>query len=218
MEIIVEGKGTEYFAPDQVNFVINFYLKGQNYEETLSEGVKSVQNFIDSILLLNNFNKEDLKTRNFVIREETKYNELTKNYIPSGYSFNQLAILKFDYDKEKMANMMEQISKLNNAPKCQIVFGVKNEKDCRRKILSKAYNDAYLQAQAIAEAAGKTLKQCVKVDFKPFTTEYVSKTSFGEDVMYAKAERFGAAQTIVNTFTPEDIELTETLYCLWLAE
>ena len=74
MEIIVEGKGTEYFTPDQVNFVINFYLKGQSYEETLSEGVKSVQNFIDSILLLNNFNKEDLKTRNFVIREETKYN------------------------------------------------------------------------------------------------------------------------------------------------
>ena len=87
-----------------------------------------------------------------------------------------------------------------------------------RKILAKAYHDAELQAQAIAEASGKLLKQCVKVDFKPFTTEYISKTSFDSDVVYSKAIREGAAQTIINTFTPEDIELSETLYCLWLAE
>jgi len=36
--------------------------------------------------------------------------------------------------------------------------------------------------------------------------------------VYKKAIREGAAQTIINTFTPEDIELSETLYCLWLAE
>ena len=218
MEIIVQGKGTELFTPNEVNFNINFYIKCGSYEEALSKGVNSVQNFINNILLVNGFNATDLKTRNFVIREETKYNNLSKEYIFDGFSYSQIASLKFDYDKEKMAKMMEQLSKLSDAPKCQVVFCVKDEKECRRKILAKAYHDAELQAQAIAEAAGKTLKQCVKVDFKPFTTEYVSKTSFGEDVMYAKAERFGSAQTIVNTFTPEDIELSETLYCLWLAE
>ena len=36
--------------------------------------------------------------------------------------------------------------------------------------------------------------------------------------MYAKAERAETATTIMNTFTPEDIELSETLYCLWIAE
>ncbi len=35
---------------------------------------------------------------------------------------------------------------------------------------------------------------------------------------YGEKSIGGAAKAIVNTFTPEDIELSETLYCLWIAE
>ena len=150
---------------------------------------------------------------------DKKYNESTRTYIFDGYLFNQSATIKFDYDKERLAKIMNDLSKLDNAPTCRINFGLKNEKDAKRRIVAKAYRDAELQAQAIADAAGKTLKQCAKVDFKPFTTEYVSQTTFGSDMMYSKAARLNDnAARIVNTFNPEDIELTETLYCLWLAE
>lgn len=37
---------------------------------------------------------------------------------------------------------MVAISKLDNAPMCRVNFGVRDEKDCRKKILSKAYKDA----------------------------------------------------------------------------
>ena len=126
--------------------------------------------------------------------------------------FNQNATLKFDYNKERLASLVEALSKLDNAPTCQINFGVKDVKECKRRILSKAYNEAELQAQAIADAAGKTLKQCVKVDFKPFTTDYISESTFTSD--YA----IGSVPKMVNTFTPADIEISETLYCLWIAE
>ena len=215
MEIIVQGKGTEYFTPNEIIININFYKKGNSYEEVLNSGVNSVQNFVNNILLLNSFNKEDMKTRSFVVREEQKYNNMTREYSPDGFSFTQQATLKFDYDKEKLA---EQLSKMDTAPQCHVAFGVKDEKECRRKILAKAYKDAELQAQAIADASGKTLKQCAKIDFKPFTTTYISQTNFEGEMMYAKAERAGTATTIMNTFTPEDIELSETLYCLWIAE
>ena len=36
--------------------------------------------------------------------------------------------------------------------------------------------------------------------------------------MYAEKACYGATQAIINTFTPEDIELFEKLYCLWIAE
>lgn len=36
-------------------------------------------------------------------------------------------------------------------------------------------------------------------------------------MMYVE-KKAGVAQTILNTFTPEDVELKETLYCLWIAE
>lgn len=218
MEIIVQGKGTEYFTPDETILNINFYTKGQSYEEALKEGVKNVENFVNEILLNNGFNKDEMKTRSFVVKEDQKYNEITRSYEFDGYSFSQSAKLKFEYNREKIASIMESLSKLNNAPACQINFGVKNEKECKRNILAKAYKDAEEQAQAIAIASGKTLKQCMKVDFKPFTTEYVSQTTFDSDLMYAEKAVFGAAKTITNTFTPEDIELSETLYCLWIAE
>ena len=218
MEIIVQGKGTEYFTPNEIILNINFFKKGSTYEEALNSGVICVQNFVNSILLTNNFNKEDMKTRSFVVREEKKYNNMTREYFFDGFSFTQHATIKFDYDKEKLANILEQLSKMDNAPQCHIEFGVKDEKECRRQILAKAYKDAELQAQAIADASGKTLKQCAKIDFKPFTTTYISQTNFEGEMMYAKAERAGTATTIMNTFTPEDIELSETLYCLWIAE
>ena len=218
MEIIVQGKGTEFFTPNEVILNIGFNTKGQSYEEVLSEGVKSVQKFVNELLLQNGFTIDDMKTRNFVIREDQKYDEVTRTYLFDGFSFNQNATLKFDYNKERMAKIMEDLSKLDNAPTCQINFGVKDAKECKRKILSKAYKEAELQAQAIAEAAGKSLKQCVKVDFKPFTTDYVSQTTFDSDMMYAKSARLGAAPAIINTFIPEDIELSETLYCLWITE
>lgn len=218
MEIIVQGKGTEFFAPDEVIFNINFTAKGQTYEEVLRVGTQNIQHFVEELLLQNGFQKEDMKTRNFVIREETRYDNLTHQNIFEGFSFNQYATLKFDYDKNKLAKMMVEMSKLNNAPICQVNFGVKNEKECRKNILAKAYKEAEEQALAIAEAAGKTLRQCVKVDFKPFTSDYRSRASFNSDMMYAERACVGSAQTIANTFTPEDIEITETLYCLWLAE
>lgn len=219
MEIIVEGKGVEYFTPDQVILNLEFNTKGLSYEEALSEGVKNVQNFVSELLLKNGFNNDEMKTRSFVVREDKKYNESTRTYLFDGFIFNQSATIKFDYDKERIAKIMNDLSMLDNAPTCRINFGLKNEKDAKRRIVSKAYKDAELQAQSIADAAGKTLKQCVKVDFKPFTTDYVSQSYVGNDMKYSKAYGLNDnASRIINTFTPEDIELTETLYCLWMAE
>ena len=220
MEIIVEGKGSSFFTPNEVIINFDFITKGSTYEEVLEVGTRNVFDFIQTLIIGNGFNKEDLKTINFVIREDRKYNEITRKYDFDGYSYNQGAVLRFDYDKDLLARFMESLSKLANPPKSYVNFGVKNENECRKNILAKAYEDAKEQAEAIACAAGNQLRDCVKVDFKPFTTTYVSNSSFEGEMMYAKAAmgRGSAAEVINNIFTPEDIELTEKLYCLWIAE
>lgn len=53
MEIIVQGKGTEYFTSDEAILNINFYIKGQSYEEVLTEGVKNIEIFVNEVLLRN---------------------------------------------------------------------------------------------------------------------------------------------------------------------
>lgn len=221
MEIIVEGVGTECFTPNEVIMNLQFITIGKSHEEVLEIGSKNVQSFVNDLLIPNGFNIDDMKTRNFIIREETKYNEITRTYDFDGYSFNQSAKIKFDYNRTKLSIMMESISKLSNPPICRVDFGIKNEKECKRNILEKAYRDAEEQAYAIAYASGKTLKYCAKVDFKPFTTSYISASNFDGNIMYEKTvcgHASNVAETITKIFTPEDIELSEKLYCLWIAE
>ncbi len=218
MEIVVEGTGKQFITPDLIALHLNFVMNGDSYEEVLEKGIENVQHFID-LLVQTHFNKDDMKTRSFVIREENKYNEATRTYEKDGFSFNQQAILMFDYNKDIMANLMVHLSKMENAPMCQLSFGVKDEKNIRRNILKDAYKEAEEQALAIALAAGKTLKVCEKVDFKPFTTPYVSSSVLDGTMMRQSEVCYsGAVEKITNVFTPEDIELTETVYSLWIAE
>ena len=218
MEIIVQGTGSDFFVPNEVILSITFYVCEEKYENALVTGTKMVENFVNEILIKNAFQKDDLKTRSFTIRKETKYNEKTKTYDFNGYSYNQYAMLKFDYDKDKLARLMYEISTLEHPPVYRIEFGVKDKKECQRSVLAKAYEDAEEQALAIANAAGKTLKQCAKIDFKPFSTNYISNANLNSDIMFKGMQAQDRAKAISDTFTPEDIEVTETLYCLWIAE
>lgn len=216
MEIIVEGNATLSITPDLVILNLSFKTKAHTYEEALGKGIEEVQNFVDEVLLKNNFTVDDMKTQNFVIKEEQKYNEQTESYIFDGYSFYQNATIKFDYDKVRLAKVIEGIAKLEKAPSIQVNFGVKNEKAYQEKVLQDAYQDAQFQAEAIAKAAGKVLDQCKKVDFKPFTEEYISKTRLMDS--FENANTLNAIPKMINIFTPEDIKITENLYCLWITK
>ncbi len=220
MEIVVKGTGSAFYTPDEVTINFDFIIKGDSYEEVLDMGTKNVYDFIRDLLIPMNFKKEDLKTRNFVIREENRYNEQTRRYDFAGYSYNQHAKLVFDYDENLLADLMDNLARLACPPKAIVNFGVKDQKECRKDVLGRAYNDALSQAEAIALAAGKNLKDCVKVDFQPMSAGYFSNTFLDGQVMYsAKASHgMGTAEIITNIFTPEDIELSETLYCHWTTD
>ena len=204
MEIIVEGTGRKFVTPDMITLHLNFVTKGNTYAEVLENGVKNVQKFV-SLLLENQFQKED--------------NEITRIYEKDGFSFQEQATLTFDYDQDVMANMMEKISKLENAPMYQIFFGIKDENTIRQNLLKDAYKEGEKQAKTIAQAAEKSLLECRKVDFKPMNTTYTSTSMLDGTLMRRGMDCFSAtANEITNIFTPEDIELSETLYMLWIAK
>ena len=71
----------------------------------------------------------------------------------------------------------------------------------------------------IALASGKKLKDCIKVDFRPFDERVFSASNMQD--MFKSSECMdyqGVSNTIKNIFTPEDVEISETLYCLWITE
>ena len=228
MDIIVEGVGKKFYNPDEVEINLDFYTRADSYESALENGTKNVENFINDVLEKMDFNKEIMKTRSFRVYEEKQYNYDIKRYIKSGYAYTQQANIKFNYSINIIAEFMDMVSKLKNPPKYHLSFNVKDIKGCKDEVLAEAYNKAKEKAETIARAAGKELKECVKTDFMPFEESVVSRSSLNSQDMYMEKEQsFGASNfdmakntgvqdTIQTIFTPEDVEITETLYCLWI--
>lgn len=218
MDILVEGKGTKYFTPDQITFDLQFVVKANAYEEVLEKGVLSVQDFINEVLIENGFTKEDLKTRSFVVSEEVIYNPETQKQEFQGYSYNQYATISFHHSIDLMADIITDVSKLEIPPTYQITFNLNNEEKVREEVLKLAYQDAENKANAIAQAALKNLKRCTKVDSKPFDNIYNSNSNLDNNFLNNPKMLSNITNIITTSFTPEDIEITERLYCLWIAE
>lgn len=215
MQIIVEGKAFKTVSPNEVIIDITFIKKENLYSNAIEKGTEMVNSFVENVILKNNLNKEDLKTRNFSVREEQKYDELTRQYINDGYSYNQNAYIKLPYDFEIVSNLLDTITMLDNPPICHMSFGISNEKEYQKELLINAYQDAKNKAEIIAFASDKTLKDCVKTDYKPFTNEYttnkIALATFNNEDTYS-------SNSIMNTLTPDDIEINESLYCIWETE
>ena len=205
MEIHVEGEALEYVSPDQVILNIEFKKKGESYNAVLNEGIESVKTFIEQILIPNSIDKEELKTRSFTIEEDKKYNNKLKKYEKVGFLFNQEAVLRFDYDKILLAAIMISLSNLKNPPLCYVEFGLKDKKEVQKNILSKAYEDAKIKAEAIAIASKKKLKDCIKTEFlKKSNSEFISNFAIEEGIITSSLEV--QTKNIVNTLIPEDIK------------
>ena len=221
MDIIVEGRASDFFKPDLVKIDLNFYTKTLDYKSALEKGALNVEKFINDVLTSLNLKKEELKTRSFNVREEVKYDYDKKQNYKDGFSYSQSATLEFDYNMEILSKFMEITSKLDNPPKYIINFKIKNEEKVKSLVIAKAFSKAEEKAKMIALAAGKRLKECIKVDFRPFEENVISNSNLNamniEKSCFLRKET-NISETIQKVFTPEDVEVSETLYCLWITE
>lgn len=230
MDIMVQGEGRKFYKPNEVEISINFYANDVSYEKTLEKGTECVEKFIKEVLAMLNINKEELKTRNFRIFQNKKYDYLEKREIDCGFDYNQSATLKMNYNMELISDFMEKVTKLENPPKYTMNFNIKEKEEAKKEVMAEAYNKAKEKAEIIATSAGKKLKDCIKVDFRPFEERVISNSRLGDSDLSALFEEESAIGTvnkkamqstkdvIQNIFTPEDVEIKETLYCLWITE
>jgi len=175
MEIIVEGSSSQSFKPDEVIMYVNFSINSKTYEEVLEKGNLSVQLFVDELNSLG----LDVKTDNFTIVEDKKYNNETKEYDFIGYIYNQNSNLVFDYDVNLINKIMKNLSNLNYVPTYSFDFRLKDENKYRDMVLDSCYEDALKQASSIALKFNKELKECLKADFK-FYNNNIRLTNYSE--------------------------------------
>lgn len=219
MDIVVMGKGKLNFKPDQIVINFDFNAKEKTYEQVLQQGTSGVEKYLNLLLSLG-FKKEDFKTRSFRVSENREYDNMKRIYVSKGFVFNQSARIKFDYDMEKLAQLMEKTSAFDDAPTYRIDFAIKDEKSAEEELLKLAYKDAEMQAKFIASASGKELKDCVKVSFEPFDEKLTSESRLGSnEMMYcAKASARAVSESIQTVFVPEDVVVEKEIYCLFVTK
>lgn len=227
MDIMVQGEGKKFYKPNEVVLNINFYANDITYENVLERGTKTVENFIDNVLIELNISKEKLKTRNFRISQNIHFDYQEKKTIDSGFDYNQNATLKMDYNMEIIADFIDKVAQLENPPKYNMTFTIKEQEDAKKEVMSEAYSKAKEKAEIIALSAGKKLKDCIKVDFRPFEEKVYSNSRLSDVDLFETDKMIGSVpmkqrqatkDIMQNTFTPEDVEIRETLYCLWITE
>ena len=100
-----------------------------------------------------------------------------------------------------------------------IDFTLKDIESKKRELISVAYDDAKKKAEALAVAANKNLRDCVRVEI-----DYVSHGGVRDDMRFEKAAAFRGApmddfeqqiKNIDETFKPDDITLSKEISCVW---
>ena len=214
MEIATIGKGKGSFKPDEMQIRLQFKSYSEDYQEALINGNNSIDEFVNKVLIGLGFNKEDLKFIDLTVREERKYNNQTGNNELIGYIFNGEGILKVSYDKDLIALFLSLMSKQSNPPEFTLNFGLKDEEKYKKELLERAYKDALRQAIIIANAANKEVKDTLKTSYEPLNEPFISSSSFSNrEILYANE-----SNNFINYLNPQNIEVEQVIYALFLAE
>jgi len=228
MEITTQGTAQKYFAPECISIDLTFKVKDQKYEKVLEEGTRSVVAFMGEVLKAVGLKKEEMKTRSFKVAEKMKsikkkeknqYGQYDFEKVFDCFEFAQNANIKFDYDLQKMTKFIALVAKLECPPVYALTFEVKNSDEYKNKVLAEAFTVAETKAKAIATAARfKTIK-CIKTSFMPFEEKLASASILrSNEMMLCMEDSESISDNMEKTFTPEDIYISETLYCLFKAE
>ena len=213
MEIKVKGQGEKRFKPDQIGFDVNISNVYSNYEEALAKGEESVLEFLNEMKAFG-FDFEDFKTVNYQIRDEMVYKNNV--YTKVGVRYTRGLNLKFDYDIAKMAKMVEVASKMENAPRINVRYGLKDVKTAEMELFADAYQNAKRQADLIAQAAGLKVVRCEKVNIDEDYGDYYSNTCY-DGAMMSKSSS-SAGENMAKTYTPDDICVEKEIFCVFIAE
>lgn len=99
-----------------------------------------------------------------------------------------------------------------------IDFGLKDVASKQRELIASAYEDAKKKAEALAVAANKNLRDCVRVEIDSVRNGVMGDMGLAKSVRFGSAPMQGLEQEIKNideTFKPDDITISKEISCVW---
>lgn len=209
--ITVKGTGNLSIKPNFIEIDINLETKNMNYEDAYNNSLDKISKLNDAIVDAG-FSKEDLKTTNFNINTEYKSvrNENDEyQQVFDGYRVYHSLKIGFEFDINKLNEVLAQLTKSENNPNLSIRFTINNQAEVNEELLESAANNARQTAEILCKASNVNLGDLVKIDYNWKDINLYSQTNYSAGMaMEASARK---SMDIV----PEDIEIKDTATFVW---
>lgn len=207
--ITVKGTGKASLPPDYIEIPLYLESRDERYEQAIelaSQKLEELQQCLEGI----GFKKEDLKTSSFTV--DTDYEQVKDeegNYVRvfRGYIVRHHLSIGFDFNTEKLGEVIQTISDCPAHPEFSIQYQLKNETALTSLILEDAVKQATRQANVLAQAAGVTLGPIQAIEYDWSTISYQPR----ELLLNESANH---SMTMMD-LQPQDISATDYVTIVW---
>ncbi len=212
--ITVKGIGTLTVPVDYIE--IQFHLRETNKEyekgyDLFEKHILDLQNTLTSC----GFEKKELKTSevNVVpdydrVKKNGRYTEVLKEY-----DFGADLILRFDFDSQKLADVIKSVSKSKSAPEIEIDFTVKDKEAVKKNLLVASAKDAREKADLLCEAMNVKLGKLLTINYNWDEITIHSPTNYRlEDPR--RLDLCCCERSLID-FTPDDIRVNDDASFVW---
>lgn len=159
-----------------------------------------------------NFSKESIKTTSFQIHKNTFYDR--NKMRDSGYVASQALIVKFNYSKERISEILSNFSEESVGMQLSFSFTLSDnlKKASRNKLIELASNDAQEKGALLAKSFGKELNEILNLSYgsSPISVSPPIYRTMEMGIADAKVSSYQASG-----FTPEFIKMSETIHASW---
>jgi uncharacterized protein YggE len=211
--ITVKGIGRACAKVDYVEISMTLEALRENYEnamEVAAAQIDEVQRAVTGI----GFAKDTVKTTSFNVRTEYKSeHDKNGNYksVFVGYMVSHHLKLAFDFDAERLGQVLSVISGCKCHPRLSIHFTVKDATAINAEMLRTAAENARQKAEILCAASGAVLGELLSISYNWAELDIYSHTNYD----YCEGEQRMMTCKSAIDIQPEAVDVSDGVTFVW---
>lgn len=213
--ITVKGVGSVSVKPDYITLSLSVRTTHKDYEKAMKEADKRV-NLLEKAAKSLGFEEGSLKTLQFDVKTEYKYVSDKNGHserVFVGYQCLYKLKLSFDFDQERLSDVLSAMANSGASPELNISFTVKHPEQVSAELLANAAENAREKAEILCRASGVELGQLITINYNWGELNVVSTTHLQtEDCFCDIFREFDRSSAKMQ---PDDINLKDSAAFVW---
>ena len=205
----VIGYGRLLIQPDYTKLIFKLNSKNVYYKHSLEELNVKVSYLTNALLELG-FLRDEIKTEDYRIREDSYYNDKSRTYCKTGYEGIARISVSYPRDDEKTSSILGELIDVIHDVGIEINFFRFDFDSIEEKLIELAFEDAKKKAKAIEKFSGVKLKHISNINYE--------RSSSTPSFLKEEIRRCQLTQHEIPMFNPEDEEIEREIYVEWEIE